>query len=550
MHVQGWIIDWDRHGMLQARLTISHGRIQKIEQYPETFQKDLSLLEGKVILPGLIDAHVHIESSMLTPARFAEQALRWGTVATVSDPHEIANVLGLDGVQFMLENGRQVPLKFHFTFPSCVPATDFESAGARLDSGVVEAALESGHYIALGEMMNYPGVVYQDEEVMKKIRHALKNHLPIDGHAPGLHGEMLRKYVEAGIQTDHECSTLVEALEKIQYGMKILIREGSAARNFEALAELIDLHPHMVMLCCDDLHPDNLCEGHIDSIIRRGIRKGLDPINVIRAATINPHKHYGLSSGILREGDPADFIVVDNLNKFNVTETWIDGTCVYRNETVLCPIIPITPINIMQQRTLNTSDFGIRGEDGIHKVIRLLDGELLTELDKVRCHSREGYIQSDIDVDVLKISVVNRYHHAPPANALIRGFGLKKGALASTIAHDSHNIIVVGVNDADMLTAVNALMAAGGGIAIAAEGEVHTLSLPVAGLMSHEKAEVVAEGYRTLSDRARRMGSKLQAPFMTLSFMALLVIPKLKIGDKGLFDGNSFTFTSILDADE
>ena len=539
------MVDWERGGFVWSEITITDGVISAVESNTGTFTTDAKALQGGFILPGLVDAHVHIESSMMPPSRFAELAVKYGTVGTVSDPHEIANVLGDEGIDFMLEDGLKVPLKFHFTYPSCVPATNFETSGAVLGPSQVEQGLRHGRFIALGEMMNFPGVVNGDREVMAKLRAAQELGLPVDGHAPALTGDALKSYIKAGISTDHECASLQEAEEKISLGMRILIREGSAARNLDALAPLLEKYPEMVMLCCDDLHPDDLCEGHIDDIIRKGMSRGVPLINLLRAATVNPHHHYRLTTGILRPGDPADFILVGTIDPFSVDETWINGQCVAKKGKTLFEVAPGQPLNIFNAIEISSDDFHIRGESGSFRVITAYDGELLTGQEDAWLHEANGLIQADPERDLLKIAVVNRYRSTPPVNGFIRGFGIRRGALASSVAHDSHNIIVVGSNDDDMAGAVNLLVKSRGGISVFNNGEGEVLSMPLAGLMSPAPGEETAHEYRRLSMRARELGSLLSAPFMTLSFMALLVIPALKIGDRGLFDGNQFKFVGI-----
>ncbi len=542
---RGWMVDWVRMGFVWSEITIQNGVIAAIESKPDTFTSDERMLKGSLILPGLVDAHVHIESSMMPPSRFAEIAVRHGTVATVSDPHEIANVLGDEGIEFMMKDGLTVPLKFHFTYPSCVPATTFETSGAVLGSVHVERGLGEGSFVALGEMMNFPGVVFGDHEVMAKLEAAISRGLPVDGHAPALTGGDLITYVKAGISTDHECASLLEAEEKLSLGMKILIREGSAARNFDALAPLLDKYPERVMLCCDDIHPDDLCEGHIDAIIRKGMSKGISLINLLRAATINPHEHYRLKTGVMRIGDPADFIVVDRVDPFSVDETWIDGTCVARNGETLFKVSPVPELNIFRAVETSPELFGISASTGLFRVIRAYDGEILTGHETEWLTETDGVIQADPEKDLLKISVVNRYKPSYPVTGFIKGFGLKNGAIASSVAHDSHNIIVVGTSDVDMAGAVNMLVASHGGISVFSDGEGSVLPMPLAGLMSPAPGEETAHRYRELSIRVKLLGSTLSAPFMTLSFMALLVIPSLKIGDQGLFDGSLFKFVGI-----
>lgn len=548
------------HFTLNANLVdIFHGKI-----YPATLTIVNSLLENIVpsgavadpslpyVLPGFIDAHVHIESSMLVPSEFARLAVVHGTVATVSDPHEIANVMGEEGIDFMLENGKKVPFKFFFGAPSCVPATPFETAGASLDATAVERLLERDDIRYLSEMMNFPGVLQGDEQVVKKIAAAGRLNKPVDGHAPGLRGTDARRYAEAGtpgeatISTDHECFSREEALDKLQAGMKIIIREGSAARNFEALIDLLGDYPDRMMFCSDDKHPDSLVEGHINSLVRRALQKGIPLFNVLRAACVNPVEHYGLPVGLLRKGDPADFIVVKDLQAFDILETYVNGERVAQNGKTLIASVGVTAINHFHCSEKSPDDFRISATGDSMLVIGALDGELITEKMTASPLQANHSLQTDPQNDLLKITVVNRYRPGAPAVAFIKGFGLREGAIASSVAHDSHNIIAVGADDAAICRAVNLLVAHSGGISAVNTRAENILPLPVAGLMSTEDGYQVAENYAALDLQAKEMGSTLRAPFMTLSFMALLVIPHLKLSDKGLFDGDLFAFTPLI----
>jgi len=507
------------------------------------------------ILPGFTDAHVHIESSMLVPAEFARLAVVHGTVATVSDPHEIANVCGMRGVEFMIANGNTVPFKFNFGAPSCVPATRFETAGAELDAADVEKLLDRDDIKYLSEMMNFPGVLAQEEQVMKKIAAAWHRGKPVDGHAPGLRGDQARLYIEGGgpsggvvISTDHECFTAEEALDKLTYGMKILIREGSAAKNFEALAGLLQEHAHMMMFCSDDKHPDSLVAGHINQLCARAVAKGIDVFNVLRAACINPVEHYKLNVGLLRRGDPADFIVVKDLEKFEVLQTYINGELVAENGRSNIEIKSgdagsAQEVNHFDCRPLQPADFVVpfTGRKTI-PVIEALEGQLITNKLEFAPKTAHGQVVSDTERDLLKIVVVNRYHAAPVAKAFIKNIGLRQGAIASSVAHDSHNIVAVGADDESLCRAVNLVIEQRGGISCVGDSSEMVLGLPVAGLMSNENGYKVAEAYTTIDALAKSLGSPLAAPFMTLSFMALLVIPHLKLSDKGLFDGDTFSF--------
>jgi adenine deaminase len=501
------------------------------------------------ILPGFIDSHIHIESSMLIPSEFARLAVTHGTVATVSDPHEIANVLGLKGVRYMIENGKKTPFKFYFGASPCVPATIFETAGAELTSKDIEELFNKDGLHYLSEMMNYPGVLFKDPAVMEKISIAKKYDKPIDGHAPGLTGEKAKTYIDAGISTDHECYMLEEAVEKIKYGMKILIREGSAAKNYEALKPLIKEYHEKVMFCSDDKHPDDLLEGHINEIVRRSLKNGYDLFDVLDCSSVNAVKHYNLSVGLLQLGDFADFIVVDDLEKLNILKTYINGTLVAEFGRTLINSVNEKVINNFNTKKKNIEDFEIKFTGKKIRVMEALDGQLITNELDLKPLMSDGKIIPDIENDILKLTVMNRYRDTKPSIGFIRGFGLKKGAIASCVGHDSHNIIAVGTNDKDLCDAINAIIEHKGGISVSDNGKVEILPLPVAGIMSNEDAYVVADKYSHIDKIAKSFGSKLNAPFMTLSFMALLVIPALKLSDKGLFDGNKFQFVNP-DADK
>jgi adenine deaminase len=499
-----------------------------------------------LLCPGFVDAHVHIESSMLPPAEFGRIAVAHGTVATVSDPHEIANVLGAEGVRAMQRMAADTPLKIHFGVPSCVPATGFETAGAVIDAAAVGELLEDPSLTYLAEMMNFPGVVHADPEVMAKLDIARRLGKNIDGHAPGLRGDALRTYVAAGITTDHECVALDEAREKLGLGQKILIREGSAAKNFEALHPLLFDHPERCMFCSDDKHPDDLLEGHIDRLCARAVAAGVPAFHALRAACITPAVHYGLRSGRLRAGDTADFIRLADLESFRVMETWIDGTLVAENGRSLLPVTRAPRVNHFDCASKQSADFALPCDGPARiRVIEAIDGSLLTGAGEDTATVVDGHAIADPARDLLKITVVNRYKNAPPAVAFVRGVGLKRGAIASSVAHDCHNIVAVGCDDESLARAVNLVIAAKGGIALAADDGDDLLALPIAGLMSDERAEDVAAGYARLTRRAHALGSNLHAPYMTLSFLALLVIPSLKLSDLGLFDGGSFSFTAV-----
>ena len=502
------------------------------------------------ILPGLVDAHIHIESSLLVPSEFARAAVKHGTTATVSDPHEIANVMGLPGIEFMIENGKKTPFKFNFGASSCVPATNFETAGATITIEDIDKLLQRDDIKYLSEMMNYPGVLFEFPEVIEKLKIAQKHGKPIDGHSPGLRGKDAEKYISMGISTDHECFKLDEALEKISYGMKIIIREGTAAKNFEELHPILSSHPDMCMFCSDDKHPDDLLIGHINKIMARAIEKGHNFFNVLRAATYNPIKHYNLNSGLLQIGDPADFIIVKDLVDFDVVSTAIDGTYVYKDNKLLIDRIPIEPINNFNCSKKKPEDFKIYSKQNkvTVNVIEAVEGQLITNKLITDLDVKNGEIIPDIENDILKITVVNRYKDNPPAVAFIKNFGLKQGAIASSVGHDSHNIIAVGTNDEDLCNAVNLVIENKGGLSLASKDEKDILPLPVAGLMSTDDVEIAAKKYSDLYKRARQLGSNLHSVYMTASFMALLVIPSIKLSDLGLFNGEKFEFMNLINS--
>ena len=554
--ISGNLVDVHQKKIYPAEIKVENRKIVSIISNPNSYRDQTS----NYILPGFIDAHVHIESSMLVPSEFAKLAVVHGTVATVSDPHEIANVCGMEGVEFMIENGKTVPFKFNFGAPSCVPATIFETAGAELNSNDVEKLLQRDEIKYLSEMMNFPGVLNEDEEVMKKIAAAHRLLKPVDGHAPGLRGEQAKQYIAAGITTDHECFTKEEALDKLQNGMKIIIREGSAAKNFEALIHLLHDYPNQMMFCSDDKHPDSLVLGHINQLCERAVVKGIDLFKILQAACINPVLHYKLDVGLLKEGDPADFIVIKDLEKFEVVKTFIKGELVAENGKSKIESVSSQVINNFSCSKKKVKEFELKGISSFSKtisnsfvvngannitipVIEALEGQLITNKIEAAINYDGEIIESNVEDDILKIVVVNRYKDSPMAKAFIKNFGLKKGAIASTVAHDSHNIVAVGVDDESICKAVNLVIEKKGGISAVGQGAEMVLGLPVAGLMSNDDGYKIAKAYTIIDKMVKKeLGSTLLAPFMTLSFMALLVIPHLKLSDKGLFDADKFEF--------
>lgn len=536
--IRGHIVDIYQKSVFTGEITIEGDRIHSIRR--------CSVVPDRFILPGFIDAHVHVESSMLIPSEFARMAVKHGTVATVSDPHEIGNVLGVKGVKYMIENGNKTPFKFYFGVPSCVPATAFETAGATIGVEEVEELFQISKVHYLAEMMNYPGVLNGDPEVFAKIELAKKYRKRVDGHAPGLRGKEVEKYAAAGIETDHECFTKAEALDKLKAGMKILIREGSAAKNFEALWTLIDEFPDKIMFCSDDKHPNDFVLGHINKLAARAIAKGCNLFNVLQAACVNPISHYNMDVGTLRVGDKADFCILQDLEHFEVLTTFIDGVATFKEGEVRFPrIVEENILNNFTSPPVEKQELRISAQSEYVRVIVVEDGQLVTGETRAQLAIEEGALQPDVENDILKLAVVNRYREAAPGLAFIKNFNLKKGAIASCVAHDSHNIIAVGTNDTDLQRAINRVVKSKGGIALANGDQVEVLPLPVAGIMSADTAESVARRYEEMDRMAKTLGTRLRAPYMTLAFCALLVIPQLKLSDKGLFDGKNFEFVSL-----
>lgn len=536
--ISGNIVDVVNERIYKGTITVENSKIVSItENITESDQ---------YIMPGFVDAHIHIESSMLSPVEFAKASVVHGTVACVADPHEIANVLGMDGIRFMINEGKSVPFKFFFGAPSCVPATNFESSGAKLSSVEIEELFKNNEVGFLAEMMNYPGVVFNDVEVMKKISIAHKYNKPIDGHAPGLSGEQLKTYADAGISTDHECMDLDEALEKIEHNIKIQIREGSAAKNFNDLIELAKTHSDKIMFCSDDKHPDDLLKGHLNLLFKRALENRINPIIAAKILSYNPIKHYSLNVGLLQKGDPADFIVFDNFDNFNINATYINGEKVAQDgvsniksvKNIDCP-------NSFNVLPIDDTDIKVNAKSDYIKVIEVEDGQLYTKTVIEKAKIINQCVVSNIETDVLKMVVLNRYAPSKPAIGFIKNFGFKHGAIASSIAHDSHNIVAVGVNDKDIVNAINGIIEEKGGICVVDSKGVEVLPLPIAGLMSDKAIDEVANLYEKINHRTIELGTRLKAPFMTLSFMSLVVIPELKLSDKGLFDGVNFSFTNL-----
>ncbi|AWW31453.1 adenine deaminase [Echinicola strongylocentroti] len=534
--IKGQLVNIPEQKISPAKITVEDGKITSVipvDNAPDHY-----------LMPGFIDAHVHVESSMLIPSEFARLAIVHGTVATVSDPHEIANVCGKEGVDFMIENGKKTNFHFYFGAPSCVPATPFETAGGEITAADIDELLGRKEITYLAEMMNWPGVINRDPAVMEKIAIAQKHHKPVDGHAPGLKDNPAEKYISAGISTDHECFTEEEALSKLQLGMKIIIREGSAAKNFEALIDLMDDHADQLMFCSDDKHPDNLVLGHINQLAARAIAKGKNLFDVLKAACINPIAHYQMNVGQLRVGDPADFIVCKDLKDFKILETYIRGQKVAKDGVPLLPSVQSRLINNFNTSAKTPDDFLLKAQPTTLRVIEARDGQLITNELQGTTFIKEGFAEASTQEDILKFAVINRYKDAPPAIAFIKNFGLKTGAIASSVGHDSHNILAVGTDNDSIAKAVNLIIDKRGGISAVSPQEDYVLPLPIGGIMSNQDGFEVAKAYTKIDRLAKDMGSTLESPYMTLSFMALLVIPSLKLSDKGLFDGTNFQFTS------
>lgn len=569
MKFTAYILDVLTDSVYPARITIEEGIFKEIVPIHVTEETKIDV-EG-LMLPGFIDSHIHIESTMMTPAQFAKIAVRHGTTSVVCDPHEIANVRGIRGIEFMIENASTVPFNFYFAAPSCVPATAFETSGAVLDSDDIEYLLQKDEIVALAEMMNFPGVIGQDPEVLRKLELARKYKKPIDGHAPLVSGKDLDKYIEQGIVTDHECSSFQEAMEKKQKGMKIMVRDGSSAKDMEALFDFSEriehyknqdsfgiipnevlsrrLHsPIFDFIVSDDKHPNDLIRGHLNESVKKAADLGIDIIKAIEMVTINPAAHFGLDAGSIVTGARADFIIIDNLNDLNILKTYISGECVFDGEDVLFDIGDVEVENSITADEKFAEDFDVyfEGDECRVNVIECTDGDLLTKKATASLITKDGIVQPDIFQDVLKIAVVERYGSNTVANGFIKGFGLKKGAIASSIAHDSHNIVVVGYSSEMMAEAVNTVIKNKGGIAVVSEDFKDSLSLPIAGLMSNEDAYDVAKKLDVLHRMASALGCKLDSPFMTMAFMSLLVIPSIKLSDKGLFDGDSFEFMDVI----
>ncbi|MFM2291870.1 MAG: hypothetical protein RIS29_1683 [Bacteroidota bacterium] len=539
--ISGYVVDVVAKTIIKAKVEIENGKVKSIIPSEN--------VDNQYIIPGFVDAHIHIESSMMLPAEFARYSVVHGTVACVCDPHEMANVCGVAGINYMIENSRQSPMKFFFGAPSCVPSTSFEAAGAHLDASQVDELLQRDDIYFLAEMMNFPGVIHHNKQVWAKLEAAKRLGKPIDGHAPELKGADLEAYAVGGITTDHECMTIAEAEAKIALGMTVQIREGSAAKNFDDLLPLLEKYPDKIMFCSDDKHPDDLLKnGHINTLARRAVASGFDPVDVLRICSYTPVKHYGLNVGLLQEGDDADFVVVTDLQSFDVQSTFIKGVRVSDGKSPLFErFVPDELINRFEALPIVVDDLYVKDNGGLLRVIDVEDGQLYTKEIRVAPKVEDGNLVSDVENDVLKMVVYNRYAPSKPAVGFIHGIGLKKGAMASTVAHDSHNIVAVGTSDPEICSAINKIIETEGGILATSNGDVKALELPVGGLLSDQPGSEIARLYEEVDAYAKELGTTLRAPFMTIAFMSLLVIPEIKLGDKGLFDGRSFQFISLQD---
>ncbi|MCF8361840.1 MAG: adenine deaminase [Prolixibacteraceae bacterium] len=536
--IEGNIVDIEKRKIIKGRM-----------YYSNTIEKiiiDNDIKSNVYILPGLIDAHVHIESSMCTPINYAKEALKHGVIAAVTDPHEIANVCGIQGVEYMSKNALKTPMKIYTGAPSCVPATPFETSGAQLNPEEIDYLFKNNICTHLSEMMNFPGVLTGDKDVKAKIDIAKKYSKVIDGHAPLLSGDDLQLYYGSGITTDHECTTIEEATEKIELGFKIMLRKSSASNDFDKLYPLINEFPDSLMLCTDDCHPEDLIKGYINDLAKHLLNNNYSIFDILKVATKNAKEHYSLNVGLLQVTDPADFIVVDNLTDFNILNTILDGNTVYDiNTEIIIKQENSVPINNFYVNILVANDILVRKESSKLKVIDIVENSLLTQSFVNVVKNEKNFIESDIDNDILKLVVLNRYQQAKPAIGFIRGFNIKSGAIATTVSHDSHNIVAVGTNDEDLLNAISKVQKLNGGMVYTDGNDVFELPLPIAGLMSDKSCKDVAINYEEITAKVKQSGCKLHAPFMTLSFMSLLVIPKLKLGDKGLFDVTKFEFTDL-----
>ena len=540
LKVAGNLIDIITKESYPAVLGIRSGKIISV-------QRDEKLRCEHYLIPGFVDSHVHVESSMLCPYEFSKMAVSHGTLGALCDPHEIANVLGKKGIDYMIENGRDAPCRLYFGAHSCVPATPFESSGASLKGEDISLLFDTHKLYHLAEVMNVPGVLDGDLQLLQKIGEAKKRAKKIDGHAPGLSGDELARYVAAGIDSDHECTSYGEGLEKLKHGMKVSIREGSAAKNFDALIDLIEVFPNSVMFCSDDIHPDDLARGHINSLVKRALDRKFCLYDVLRAASLNPTRHYGLDLGLLQCGDRADFLVVRDLDSLELVRAYLGGEVVYESGRVSSETRKHEVLNNFSRSPIEADSLRIEVPKAKElRVIAIEDGQLYTRKEKHKPLLRDGIVEADLDRDLLLLAVLSRYSDAPASLALAKNMGLQRGTIASSIAHDSHNIIAIGTSRKDIARAINLIVESRGGISAVEGEEEMLLALPIAGLMSDGDGVSVAREYEAIDAFAKKLGAKPKSPFMTLSFLALPVIPELKLSDRGLFDAEKRDFVPLV----
>ncbi len=538
MIIKGNILNIYTDEIYPGEIEIEKGVIQSIREVSSFF--------NEIIVPGFIDSHIHIESSKLTPSRFAEIALKHGTTSVVADPHEIANVMGLEGIEYMLNDARNSPLKFNFAAPSCVPTTEYETAGATIDSNVIDDLLRKDEFVSLGEVMDYNGVIEGKEDLIAKIESAKKHKKPIDGHAPLVTGEDLQKYVKYGIDTDHECTSKREAAEKRRMGVKIMIREGSESHMLEEL-----LHSDADFIVSDDICAEDLIDGHIDKLLRKAVSLGMDAFEALKLVTINPAKHYNLNVGSITPGKQADLVFIDNLEDFNVKRVIVDGNTIYKKQKLLYRANPMPVKTTLKITPKTAEDFDVKAQDENHKsatvnVINVEDNTIISSHDTAKLSIDRNTVIPSVFEDILKISVIERYGGNTIANGFVHGFNIKNGAIASSVSHDSHNIIAVGTNSQYIAEATNKIIENKGGLVAMSNKEMIDLPLPIAGLMSDKSANVVSKVSSSLNELVSSMGCTLSSPYTTLSFLALPVVPSIKITNKGLFDVDANKFIDVI----
>ena len=529
---------------------MENDKIIGVGDYDEADADITENIRGKYVCPGFIDGHIHIESTMLTPAQLAKLCVPHGTTSIIADPHEIANVCGVKGIEYMLQAGKNLPMNVYFNIPSCVPATPYDESGAILNADALRPLYEQERIIGLGEMMNYPGVVFGDKDVLRKINDAISLNKPVDGHAPMLSGKELDKYISSGIQSDHECSTLEEAKEKLRKGQWIMIRQGTAARNLENLIGLFDEgFRHRCVLVTDDRHPaDIMRDGHIDNIIRLAVKMGKSPVTAIQMATIQAAQCFGLRfTGAVAPGYKADVLVLDSLEDVSVKDVYFSGKKVYNGSVVCCDTTPEideelknTVLNSFHTHKLTESDFLIENKSDKCRVIKVIPGELVTDelIAKINWEKNNGI---DTENDILKLAVIERHHNTGHKGlGFIKGIGLKEGAIASSVSHDSHNLIVIGTNESDMAIAANHICTVGGNVVVRNGEIIAEMQLPIAGLMSEKSGEEVAAENENVRAAVYELGVPRNIePFMNMAFVSLAVIPSIKMTTQGLFDVNN-----------